>query len=203
MPSLSRVHCTETPTVLRVNEQTKHATSSSRVHRTETQTVLHVQSHSFANLAQVPLFPAPTATHPGAALGRLGVRVTNQPTRCWVGCSFAVRGLPKGQVCLAPWAAKGTSVGYYAEPGVLRDYGDSGCLFPFGTGGYPACYQCGVASAQIHGFGSHGAVVPQYQVTLLASFPSLHHAYHGSLVTPSVCSWPLPLVSPHTRVRDV
>ena len=72
----------------------------------------------------------------------------------------------------------GISVGYCGEPDVLRDCGDSGCLYPFGTGGYPACYQCGVASAQIGGFGSPGAVVPQYQVTLLASFPSLHHAYH-------------------------
>ena len=70
----------------------------------------------------------------------------------------------------------GTSVGYYGEPGVLRDHGGSGCLYPFGTGGYPACYQCGVASAQCGGIGSLGAVVPLCQVTLLASFPSLHHA---------------------------
>ena len=34
----------------------------------------------------------------------------------------------------------GTSVGYYGEPGVLRDHGGSVCLCPFGTG-YPACYQ--------------------------------------------------------------
>ena len=32
--------------------------SSSRVHRIETHTVLRVQPHPFANLAQVPLFPA-------------------------------------------------------------------------------------------------------------------------------------------------
>ena len=50
--------------------------------------------------------------------------------------------------------------------------------------------------------GSPGAVVPLCQVTLLASSPSLHHAYHGSLVTPSICFW-TPLVSPRTRVRDV
>ena len=105
MPSSSRVHRTETHTVLRVNEHSMP--SSSRVHRTETHTVLRVQSHPFANLAQVPLFPAPTATHPGAALGRLGVRVTNQPTWCWARCSSAVRGLPRGQVCLAPWVAQG------------------------------------------------------------------------------------------------
>ena len=101
----------------------------------------------------------------------------------------------------------GTSVGYYGELGVLRDYGDSGCLYPFGTGGYPACYQCGVASAQMWWFWVTWCGCPAVQVTLLASFPSLHHAYHGSLVTPSVCSWLsplcLPLVSPHTRVRDV
>ena len=81
--------------------------SSSSVHRTETHTVLRVQPHPFANLAQVPLFPAPSATHPGSALGRLGVRVTNQPTWCWARCSSAVRGLPRGQVCLAPWEAQG------------------------------------------------------------------------------------------------
>ena len=102
------------------------------------------------------------------------------------------------------WHPGRHSVGYYGEQGVLRDHGGSGCLYPFGTGGYPACYQCGVASAQCGGIGSPGAVVPLCQVTLLASSPSLHHAYHGSLVTPSVCFWtPLPLVSPRTRVRDV
>ena len=48
------------------------------------------------------------------------------------------------------------------------------------------------------GIGSPGAVVPLCQVTLLASFPSLHHPYHGSLVTPSVCFWtPPPCVSPY------
>ena len=41
-----------------------------------------------------------------------------------------------------------------------------------------------------------GAVVPLCQVTLLASSPSLHHAYHGSLVTPSVCFWKPPLCLP-------
>ena len=73
---------------------------------------------------------------------------------------------------------------------------------PSDTGGNPAFYPCGVASAQCGGIWSPGAVVPLYQVTLLASFPSLHHAYHGSLVTPSVCFWNPP-VSPRTRVRDV
>ena len=88
-------------------ENERNMPSSSRVHRTETHTALRVQPHPFAILAQVPLFPAPSATHPGAALGRLGVRVTNQPIRCWARCSSAVRGLPRGQVCLAPWAAQG------------------------------------------------------------------------------------------------
>ena len=95
-------------------------------------------------------------------------------------------------------ASVGISVGYCGEPGVLRDHGGSGSLYPSGTGGFPACYQCGVASAQCGGIGSPGAVVPLYQVTLLASISiSLYHAYHGSLVTPSVCCW-LPLcVSPY------
>ena len=64
--------------------------------------------HPVDGLTQVSLFPAPSATHPGAALGRLGVRVTNQPIRCWARCSSAVRGLPRGQVCLAPWVAQGS-----------------------------------------------------------------------------------------------
>ena len=47
------------------------------------------------------------------------------------------------------------------------------------------------------GIGSPGAVVPLCQVTLLASSPSLHHACHGGLVTPSICSWsPSPLCLP-------
>ena len=90
--------------------------------------------------SQGPLFAAPSATHPGAALGRLGVRVTNQPTWCWARCSSAVRGLPRGQVCLAPWAAQGPVSVTMVSRGVLRDHGGSGCLYPFGTGGYPACY---------------------------------------------------------------
>ena len=61
---------------------------------------------------------------------------------------------------------------------MLRDHGDSGSLYPFGTGGYPACFQCGVAAAQCGGIWSPGAVVPLYQVTLLAFFPLLHHASH-------------------------
>ena len=70
--------------------------------------VRKMNMHPFANLAQVPLFPAPSATHPGAALGRLGVRVMNQPTGCWARCSSAVHGLPRGKVCLAAWAAQGS-----------------------------------------------------------------------------------------------
>ena len=65
------------------------------------------------------------------------------------------------------------SVGCYGEPDVLRDHGDSGSLHPFSTGGYPACYQCGVASAQCGGIGSPGAVVPLFQVTVLASSPPI------------------------------
>ena len=77
-------------------------------------------------------------------------------------------------------ASVGTSVGYCGEQFVLRDHGGSGSLYPSGTGGFTACYQCGVASAQCGGIGSPGAVVPLCQVTLLASFsPSLYHAYHA------------------------
>ena len=61
----------------------------------------------------------------------------------------------------------GISVGYYGEPGVLRDHGGSGSLFPLLT----LVYQCGVASTQCGGIGSPGAGVPLYQVTLLAFFP--------------------------------
>ena len=60
----------------------------------------------------------------------------------------------------------------------------------------------GVASAQSGGIGSPGAVVPLCRVMLLASSPSLHHAYHGSLVTPSVCFW-TPLCLPVCVMCDV
>ena len=98
-------------------------------------------------------------------------------------------------------ASVGTSVGCHGEQVVLRDHGGcSGSLYSFGTGGITACYQCGVASAQCGGIGSPGAVVPLCQVTLLASFsPSLYHAHHGSLVTPSVCCWTPFCVSPYPR----
>ena len=153
--------------------------------------------HPFANLAQVSLFPAPSATHSEPALGRLGVRVTNQPTGCWARCSSAVRGLLRGQVCLAPWAAQGpVSVTMVSRVCSVTMVALVACT-PFGTGGYSACYQCGVASAQCGGIGSPGAVVPLCQVTLLASFPSLHHAYHGSLVTLLVCFLTPPCVSPY------
>ena len=96
----------ETRITISTTKENEHSMpSSSRVHRTETHTILRVQPLPFANLAQVPLFPA---THPGAALGRLGVRVTNQPTWCWARCSSAVRGLSRGKVCLAAWAAQGS-----------------------------------------------------------------------------------------------
>ena len=161
--------------------------SSSRVHRTETHTVLRMQPHPFANLAQVPMFPAPSATH-------AAWRACHEPAHPVLG-EVLLRGSWTAQGPSVPGTMGGTetSVGYYGEPGVLHDHGGSGCLYPFDTGGYPACCQCGVASAQCGGIWSPGAVVPLCQVTLLASFPSLHHAYHGSLVTPSVCFWTLPL----------
>ena len=131
-------------------------------------------------------------THPGAALETVLVCMSRTSP------SGVGRGIPPrfvscpGANVPGTLGGTGTSVGYYGEPGVLRDHGGSGCLYPFGTGGYPACYQCGVASAQCGGIGSPGAVVPLCQVTLLASSPSLHHAYYGSLVTPSVCFWTSP-----------
>ena len=68
---------------------------------------------------------------------------------------------------------------------------------PSDTGGYPACYQCGVASTQCGGIGSPGAGVPLYQVTLLAFFPPrCTTPTIGSLVTPSVCLGTSPLCLP-------
>ena len=148
-----------------------------------------MQPHPFANLAQVPLFPAPSATHLGCVSRTSPPGVGRGAPPRFVDCP--------GQVCLAPWAAQGPVSVTMVSRGVLRDHGGSGCLYPFGTGGYPACYQCGVASAQCGGIGSPGAVVPLCQVTLFSSSPSLHHAYHGSLVTPSVCFWNPPCVSPY------
>ena len=49
----------ETKITISTRKKNEHSMpSSSRVHRTETHTVLRVQPHPFANLAQVPLFPA-------------------------------------------------------------------------------------------------------------------------------------------------
>ena len=49
----------ETKITISTRKKNEHSMpSSSRVHRTETHTVLRVQPHHFANLAQVPLFPA-------------------------------------------------------------------------------------------------------------------------------------------------
>ena len=93
-------------------------------------------------------------------LGGFGVQVLG-------GYSSTVRELPRGQYAWHP-GRTGISVGYYGEPDVLCDHGDSGSLYSFSTSGYPACYQCGVALAQCGGIGSPGAVVSLYQVTLLA-----------------------------------
>ena len=82
----------------------------------------------------------------------------------------------------------GISVGYYGEPVVLRDHGDSGNLYPFSTGGYPACYQCGVASAQCGGIGSPWCGFPAIpgDATGVLS-PRCTTPTIGSLVTPSFC----------------
>ena len=159
--------------------------------------------HPVAVLTQVPLLSAPSQPTRERHLRRFGVHVTNQSIWCWARCSSAVRELPRGQCAWHPEATCkerhrwGTSVGYYGEPVVLRDHGDSGNLYSFSTGCYPACYQCGVASAQCGGIGSLGAVFPQYQVTLLASYPFRSTTPTiGSLVTSSFCLGTFPLCLP-------
>ena len=174
----------ETKITISTRKKNEHnMPSSSRVYRTETHTPLRVQPLPFAIWLKCRCFQLPP-----------------RPTleRHLDGLACVSRTSPPGVGRSVPGTlgSTGTSVGYYGEPGVLRDHGGSGCLYSFGTGGYPACYQCGVASAQCGGTGSPGAVVPLCQVTLLASFPSLHHACHGSLVTPSVCFWTPPLCLP-------
>ena len=136
-------------------------------------------------------------SHPGAALGRLGVRVTNQPTWCWARCSSAVRELPRGQVCLAPWAAQGSvSVTMVSRVCSVTMVAVVACT-PFGTGGYPARYQCGGGvDPNVVALG-HLVRVPLYQVTLLASSPPRCTTPPiGSLVTPSVCLGTSPLCLP-------
>ena len=129
-------------------------------------------------------------------LGGLGVRVTNQPTWCWARCSSAVRGLPRGQVCLAPWAAQGpVSVTMVSRVCSVTMVALVACT-PLALVAIQPVTSVGWRRPQCGGIGSPGAVVPLCQVTLLASSPSLHHAYHGSLVTPSVCFWTTPCVSP-------
>ena len=94
----------ETKITISTRKKIEHSMpSSSRLHRTETHTVLRVQPHPFANLAQVPLFPAPSATHPGAALGRLGVRVTNQPPGVGRGAPPRFVDWPGAKCAWHPW----------------------------------------------------------------------------------------------------
>ena len=119
----------ETKITISTRKKNQHnMPSSSRVHRTETHTPLRVQPHPFAILPQVPLFPAPSATHPGAALRRLGVRVTNQPTWCWARCSSAVRRLPRGPNVPGTLGGTGTSAMVSRVCSVTM--GGSGCLYP-------------------------------------------------------------------------
>ena len=85
----------------------------------------------------------------------------------------------------------------YGEPGVLRDHGGSGCLYPFGTGGYSSLLPVwgGVGPMWWHWVTWCGC--PAVPGDAVGVFPSLHHAYHGSLVTPSICFWhPPPLCLP-------
>ena len=125
--------------------------SSSRVHRTETHTV------SVCNRTPSPIWltycccqfpPRPTLER---HLGGLAcVSRTSQPG---VGrrCSSAVRGLPRGQVSLAPWAAQGpVSVTMVSRVCSVTMVALVACT-PLALVGYSACYQCGVASAQCGG----------------------------------------------------
>ena len=127
--------------------------------------------HPIAILAQVPLFPAPSTTRPGAALGRLGVRVMNQPTGCWARCSSAVHGLPRGQVCLAPWAAQGpVSVTMASRVCSVTMVALVACT-PWALVAIHLVTSVGWRRPNEVALGHLGAVVPLYQVTLLASFP--------------------------------
>ena len=118
------------------------------------------------------------------------------PRPPWSGTSSAVRGLPRGQVCLAPWAAQGpVSVTLVSRVCSVTMVALVACT-PSNTGGFPALYQCGVASTQCGGIGLLRAGIPLYQVTLLAFSPRCATPTVGSLVTPSVCLDPsLPCVS--------
>ena len=76
---------------------------------------------------------------------------------------------------------------------------------PSDTGGYPAFYQCGVASTQCGGIGLLGAGIPLYQARYWR-FPSrCTTPIIGSLVTPSVClgTSPLCLPAPVCMMCDV
>ena len=85
-------------------------------------------------------------------------------------------------MCPAPWAAQGSVSVTMVSGGVLRDHGGSGSLYPVGTGGYPACYHCGVASAQCGGIGSPGAVVPAVPGDAVGVFPP-------RCTTPTMVAW--------------
>ena len=86
----------ETKITISTRKKNEHSMPSlSRVHRTETHTVLRVQPHTLAILAQVPLFPASSVYHPNEVGGRVhllhgccacGARAGSQkllpPTQC-------------------------------------------------------------------------------------------------------------------------
>lgn len=164
-------------------------------------------SHSVANVAQVPQFPAPAASHPGAALGRQGVR------------DYGPAHLVLGEVLLrGSWTAQGhprcrpgrhrASVGYHSEPGLLCYYGGTGYLCSCGTGG---CLSLLPVRGSVDPMWWHWVAwcgCPAVPGDAVGVFPTLRHAYQGSLVTPSVSRWlsphrRSPPVSPLARVRDV
>ena len=189
----------ETKITISIRKNVEHSMpSSSRVHRVKTHTSLRVLPHPFATFGS------------GAAVSSsLRDPPWSGTWAAWRACHEPAHQV-SGEVLLrGSWTAQGPSV-----PGTLGGtQGPVSVTMVSGvcsvtmvalvactlldTGGYPACYQCGVASTQCGGIGSLGAVVPLCQVALLASLPSFHHAYHGSLVTPSICFWTSPCVSPY------
>ena len=116
-------------------------------------------------------------------LGGLACVSRTRPPGVGRGAPPAVRGLPRGQVCLAPCGGTVTSVGYYGELGVLRDHVGSGCLYPFGTGGYSACYQCvGWRRPNVVALGSPGAGCPAVPGDAVGVFPP-------RCTTPTMVAW--------------
>ena len=108
-------------------------------HRVLTVSVPCTPSPTWLKCRCFQLSPRPTLER---HLGRLGVRVTNQPTGCCRGAPPRFVDCP-GPMCVAPWAHRDqcrfTMVSRMCSVTMVA----LGSLYPFGTGGYPACYHCG------------------------------------------------------------